>query len=274
MNTDILTIDLTKVQFEKIRKMLYNLCGINLTKGKEQLVKARLSKRLRAMQLINFDQYFEYLEKDRSGQELTCMIDALATNKTDFFRENKHFEFLRRNILPVISNKPMRFWSAGCSSGEEPYTLSLVLREEIPNIDQRDVRILATDISTKTLKIAQKAIYSHEVLEDVPGQLISKYFTCVQRESPRLYRVNDNIRSLVSFARLNLMETWPMKGPFDVIFCRNVMIYFDTVTREKLIQRFRKLLGPGGFLFVGHSESLAALSHDLKYVQPAVYLKQ
>lgn len=268
-----ISTELTDAQFDAIRTMLYRLCGIHLSSGKEQLVKSRLMKRLRTLGLYNFREYLSHLENDASGGELIYMIDALATNKTDFFREMQHFEYLRRHILPEMRGDSMRFWSAGCSSGEEPFSLAIVLREEITDIDRKDIRILATDISTKMLKIAAEAVYSREVLDDVPKTILNKCFAVVPGSSPLLYRVNDAVRYLVRFARLNLMDSWPMHGPFDMIFCRNVMIYFDDETRRMLIHRFYNVLRPGGYLFVGHSESLAALTHEFHYVQPAIYRK-
>jgi chemotaxis protein methyltransferase CheR len=255
--------------------MIYQLCGIRLETGRENLVKSRLLKRLRALDLRNFDEYLAHIRTDVSGSELVTMIDSLSTNKTSFFREVQHFEFLRRQILPELcrTRDPIRIWSAGCSSGEEPYSLAITLAESIPDIRHRDVRILATDISTKILAEAREAVYTQEVVLDVPAMLLSKYFTCVQTAPPRLYRVNDQLKAIVRLARLNLMETWPMAGPFDVILCRNVMIYFDRPTREALVRRFWDLLPAGGYLLVGHSESLNGLTTEFRYIQPAVYGK-
>jgi len=267
--------ELSGAQFTRISELLHRLCGIDLQAGKEGLVKARLLKRLRALRLNDFDQYIHYIEQDKSGGELITMIDALSTNKTSFFREEQHFEFLRREILPALckGSGPIRIWSAGCSSGEEPYSLAIILAESIPNIRHRDVRILATDISTKILAEAREAVYTQDVVRDVPPMLLQRYFTCVQTAPPRLYRVNDQLRAIVRLARLNLMEPWPMAGPFDVIFCRNVMIYFDRPTRETLVRRFWNLLPAKGYLCVGHSETLTGLATEFRYVQPAVYGK-
>lgn len=270
-----MSLDLTNKQFEKISEIVYKLCGINLHLGKEVLVKARLAKRLRWLGLNSFEGYMDYLEHDESGQELAIMIDSLTTNKTSFFRESQHFDYLRRHILPELKSRgnKIRIWSAGCSSGEEPYTLAIVIRETFPDIAKMDVRILATDISTKVLGTAKEAVYGQDVLRDVPPELVGKYFTCTRTKSPRTYKVNNDVKSMIRLAKLNLMEPWPMKGPFDAIFCRNVMIYFDKPTQQELVRRYFELLEPGGHLFVGHSESLTASSHQFKYVQPAVYIK-
>ena len=175
--------------------------------------------------------------------------------------------------LPNVGANSETQRSAGCSSGEEPYSIALLLREEIPDIDRWDVRILATDISSKILAIAREAVYAEQTVEDIPPQLLRKYFTCIQTPGARAYRVNENVRAMVRLGHLNLMEPWPMKGPFDVISCRNVMIYFDKATQQDLVQRFWKLLRPEGYLFIGHSESLTGSSHEFHYVQPAIYLK-
>jgi chemotaxis protein methyltransferase CheR len=236
------------------------------------LVRARLLKRLRILSIESFQGYLDYVESDKTGEEVVALIDALTTNKTDFFREPLHFDFLRDRVLPEIaeSDRSFRIWSAGCSSGEEPYTMAMLLRESIPNIDRRDVKILATDISTRVLKIAREGIYTADKLQGLPEDIIRKGFSTVPGAETKTYRVKEEMRRLVTFARLNLMERWPMKGPFDVIFCRNVMIYFDKTVQSELVQRYSQMLRPGGYLFVGHSESLS-WSRDVKYVQPAVY---
>jgi chemotaxis protein methyltransferase CheR len=275
VETGAMSLTMTERQFEQISQRLYGLCGINLHMGKEELVKARLAKRLRVLGLRGFDDYMQYLDDDASGSELTVMIDSLTTNKTSFFRESQHFEFLKRNVFPELrsSGGKIRFWSAGCSSGEEPLTLAMLMREELGETDLRDVRILATDISTNVLRKVKEAVYDEDTLADVPAPLVRKYFTLVSGQSQRQYQANNCIRQMVHPARLNLMGPWPMKGPFDVIFCRNVMIYFDKPTQQRLVRRFWELLKPGGYLFVGHSESLTATTHDFRYVEPAVYAK-
>lgn len=275
MNVDQLSYELSPAQFEKISQMVHRLCGICLPPGKEELVKTRLTKRLRALGLGGFTEYLEYVEGDASRQELATMIDLLTTNKTSFFREPQHFDFLCQHVLPDLqtASRPIRLWSAGCSSGEEPYSLAMLLHEHLPDIERRDVRILATDISARMLTKAREAIYEEEAVSEVSPSLLRKYFVCVRTQPTRAYQVSDKVRALVRFARLNLMDAWPMRGPFDAIFCRNVMIYFDNPTRQRLVQRYYELLRMGGYLFIGHSESLTALSHNFRYVQPAVYRK-
>jgi chemotaxis protein methyltransferase CheR len=271
----LLTCDLQPEQFTKISQLIYRLCGITIRPGKEGLVKARLIKRLMRLGLGSFADYLTYVEGDTSGRELVTMIDVLTTNKTSFFREPQHFTYLRQHIVPQLcqDRHPIRFWSAGCSSGEEPYSLAMVLCEALPETDRRDLRILATDVSTSILAIARQAVYTQETLSNIPAQLLHKYFTLMRREPTPAYQVNATIRGMVQLARLNLMHQWPMRGPFDAIFCRNVMIYFDKPTQERLVQRFWTLLRPGGHLFIGHAESLSAAAQNLRYVQPATYMR-
>ncbi len=262
--------------FHQISQIVYKYSGIRLAHGKEELVRSRLIKRLRALELAGFDSYLQFIKEDRTTHELHTMIDALTTNKTSFFRENQHFEYMRTRIIPELRarNSKARIWSAGCSSGEEPYTIAMILHEEWPQISQMDVRILATDISTRILTKARSAEYEKEYLKDIPPDYLSKYFTLLRITPARTYGIQDKIKKMIHFAQLNLMDTWPMKGPFDIIFCRNVMIYFDSATQGRLVSRFHDLLVPGGHLLVGHSESLVANSCGLKYVQPATYMKE
>jgi chemotaxis protein methyltransferase CheR len=264
--------ELNEKQFRKISDLVYRHCGINLKDGKEALVKARLMKRFRAIGMDSVEAYIELIESKAGDHELDHMIDAMTTNKTSFFREIEHFKFLREMVLPQFKGRRMRFWSAACSSGEEPYSLAMLLREQLSDIDRRDVLILATDISRRMLDKGSKALYSEATLKELPLSYLKKYFVR-SRNDVCAYQVSDAVRSMVRLARLNLMDAWPMKGPFHVIFCRNVMIYFDRATQQQLINRFWDLLEPGGYLFVGHSEGLSAITHRFKYVRPATYRK-
>jgi chemotaxis protein methyltransferase CheR len=264
--------ELTEPEFRAVAALLHDVAGIHLPAGKEGLVRARLAPRLRARELPSVAAYLECVARDRD--ELTRMIDVLTTNKTSFFREAEHFALLERSVLPALARRggPVRIWSAGCSSGEEPFTVAMVCRETLPTPACSATRILATDISTRVLARARDASYSPDMVADVPPALVGRHFVAERSDDGgRQYRVVDATRALVTFARLNLMADWPMRGPFDAIFCRNVMIYFDRSTQQRLIQRFASFLAPGGYLFVGHSESLTALDHELRYVQPAVY---
>ncbi len=275
----LLSMELSKSQFNEISDMIKSICGIDLHEGKEELVKARLIKLIRKLRLGSFEEYLNYARKDPSGTAVTGMLDAISTNQTSFFREKDHFEYLAKTVLPhavapEVGKKPrLRIWSAGCSSGEEPYSIAITMHQSIPNLISCDAQILATDISTRILARAKKGVYKAKCLETVPPQLRYKYFNYTGLRDKRLYHVNDALRNLVHFARLNLMDSWPMRGPFDVIFCRNVMIYFDKPTQGWLVGRFRDLLGADGTLFLGHSESLTGICHQFKYVQPTVYKK-
>lgn len=268
----MLSAELNEEQFHKISELVYRHCGINLKNGKESLIKARLLKRFRAIGMDSVDSYLKMIDSKAGEKELEKMIDVMTTNKTSFFREIEHFRFLEEAVLPRLNDNRVRFWSAACSSGEEPYTLAMVLRENFAHINRKDVLILATDISKRMLEKGQKALYPEETVKDIPALYLQKYFV-KQQDKPGAYLVSENVRSLVRMACLNLMDPWPMKGPFNVIFCRNVMIYFDRATQQRLINRFWELLEPGGYLFVGHSEGLSGISHKFKYVRPATYRK-
>lgn len=265
--------ELSRTQFETIRRLIREICGISIQPGKATLVRGRLSKRLRALGLASFEAYLDLIRRD-SG-ELSEMVNALTTNKTGFFREPEHFDYLRQTVLPAMLEHrgPIRIWSAGCSSGEEPYTIAMVLRDAMTDADWARVRILGTDISTRVLAAAREGVYTKEAAGAVPPLLAQRYFSRVRQDAGMAFRVKDELRSVVRLARLNLKDPWPMQGPFDLIVCRNVMIYFDRQTQQHLVERFWDLLRPGGHLFVGHSESLTALDHSFRYVRPAVYVK-
>ncbi len=257
-----------------VSDMVYRECGITLKAGKEALVRARLTKRLRALKIHSFSEYIKYLENsDNKRDELSLMVDVMTTNKTSFFREIAHFDFLVKTVLPKLTDRRLRFWSAACSSGEEPFSLAMYLLERMPGVEFRDVKILATDISPSILEKARKATYEEGVLMDLPPNFLRKFFAKVGDSHPRIYQVRDDVRKMVRIARLNLLHPWPMKGPFHIIFCRNVMIYFDRRTQETLVNRFWDILNPGGYLFVGHSEGMSGVKHKFRYVQPATYMK-
>jgi chemotaxis protein methyltransferase CheR len=266
---------LSPAQFDRVRQLLYRVSRIDLQPGKERLVEGRLNSHLRRLGLPDFDAYLHHVENDRSGAEVAMMVDSLTTNKTHFFREEAHFDYLRQQVLPETrpQGRPLRFWCAGCSTGEEPFSLAILLRQEFPEIDRLDVRILATDISDRVLETARQATYPLDRLQEVPPTLLRRYFAPLRNSPGELHQLSEQITGLVCFARLNLMGAWPMKGPFDVIFCRNVMIYFDVPTRQELVRRFYSLLRPGGHLFIGHSESINGYPHQFRYVQPATYQK-
>jgi chemotaxis protein methyltransferase CheR len=272
-SVNLMLSDLSEKEFRHISQIVYGICGINLKDGKEALVRARLMKRLRALQMESFREYVKFINTDEGREEVGLLIDVMTTNKTGFFREADHFTYLRDKILPEMDTLKMRFWTAACSSGEEPFSLSMLLHENIANIQLKDILILATDISMSMLERARSAVYGEDKIQDLPPAFLKKYFVQVRGERPRTYRVADKVKANVRLAWLNLMDPWPMKGPLNVIFCRNVMIYFDRSTQQELITRFWDLLEPGGYLFVGHSEGLSAIKHRFHYVKPAIYRK-
>ncbi len=273
------SLELTDREFEKISRLVYDQCGIHLTDGKRELVKARLGKRIRNGPFHSFQDYYQYVLKDDSGQELIQLLDSITTNFTFFFREQKHFDFLQTEILPELmrrepSNKRrLRFWSAACSTGEEPYSIAMSLLEIIDRPSLWDLLILATDLSTKVLKLAESGIYPKERIQSVPPLLIKKYFLRGEGRWKDYVKMKEEVRKLVQFKRLNLMEPFDHREPFDCIFCRNVMIYFDKKAQQTLVHRLYECLRKGGFLLIGHSESLTGIEHPFQYVRPAVYRK-
>jgi chemotaxis protein methyltransferase CheR len=270
---DLASQTLTAADLRRVIGIIGPITGMVLNEGKEDLIKGRLLKRLRLLSLPSFKAYLDFVEGEAGGAELRAMVDVLTTHKTSFFREYEHFEFMEKGLLPRWRGKSLRIWSAACSSGEEPYSIAMHLKELWPDAQSGDWRILATDIAERTLKAAEAGTYSSEALAGLKAGQIAEHFTCLERGRVREYKVKPHLREKVGFARLNLMDPWPMQGPFDLIFCRNVMIYFSKETQERLVNRFHGLLRPGGFLFVGHSESLSAMDHPYRYVRPAVYQK-
>ena len=262
------TPELSAASFATIRELIRSLAGIAMTQEKEELVKSRLASRLRELKISAYEEYLERVKTDRV--ELSNMVDVLTTNKTSFFREQQHFDYLVEQVFPSwrSERRPRRIWSAGCSSGEEPYTLSMLLQAHLP---QHDVRILATDLSLRVLTRAKAAEYAASVVEDIPAELRAKYLRRVPGKDAPSFEVVPEVTGRVSFARLNLMGNWPMKGPFDLILCRNVMIYFNDETRTTLACRFAELLSPRGVLMIGHAESLASLAQPLRLIEPAIY---
>lgn len=261
--------------FKRISEMVYSLCRINLHDGKKALVQARLNKRLRQLGIDTYPEYLELVQSDDTKRELTYMIDTLTTNLTFFFRESDHFDYLRDEVLKKIDpgkDKKLRIWSAGCSSGEEAYTLAMVAREALPDLDRMDALILGTDISTRVLAVAREGSYPEVRFRDTPAPLRNKYFE-KDPARPGFCRAKSELARLIRFRKLNLMEPWPMKQPFDVIFCRNVMIYFDKQTQHELVQRYFDALRPGGVFMVGHSESLTGIQHRFRYARPTIYIK-
>ncbi len=273
-------LELSDADFKKISTLIYELCGINLQDGKKELVRARLGKRIREGDFQSFKDYFQYLLQEDSGQELIHLLDSISTNFTSFFRENQHFDYLKNEFLPEImerkknQGRKLFFWSAGCSSGEEVYSIAITVLETLGLLSTWDLKVHGTDISTKVLKTAQTGVYSREMVQSLPPAMIKRYFLRGDNRWNGFVRVKDEVKQYVSFRRLNFIEPFLFQEPFDCIFCRNVMIYFDKKTQASLIHRFYDCLDKKGVLLIGHSESLSGIQHPFRYVRPAIYTKE
>jgi chemotaxis protein methyltransferase CheR len=275
----MMTDELKDSDFEKISKLVYEQCGINLHEGKKELVKARLGKRLREGNYKSFRDYCQYVTTAEGKDELIEMIDSISTNLTSFFREESHFTRLRVIVSSIMEKSGPRgfipkfnVWSAGCSTGEEPYTIAITIKETT-GMRPIDARIFATDISTKVLRVAEAAIYPAERVKKISASVLGKYFQIGTGRSEGYYRAKRDIKDMITFQRFNLMEKFPSESNFDVIFCRNVMIYFDKNTQTHLVNKYYGSLKKDGYFFVGHSESLTGLKHSFKYIEPSVYQK-
>lgn len=272
--------EIAETEYEFIRRIVYDHSRINLGSDKKTLVTSRLAKRLRSLQLRDFDEYCRLLKSPGGTQELSNLVDVISTNHTNFFREGKHFEFLQQVVLPqwiprlAQAGEPFRVWSAASSSGEEPYTIAIVLADYFRQQANLAWGIDASDISTRILAKAREAIYAAERLAEVQPEWQRRYFQKGINDWAGYYRVKEELRQRVRFHHLNLLQpSYPFTAKFQVIFCRNVMIYFDRATQETLVNKLTEQLVPGGYLMVGHSESLSNIQHSLRPVQPAVYLK-
>lgn len=266
--------------FSRLSSFIYEHCGIKMPPAKKTMLEARLQKRLRALSFNSFSDYCEYLfSSEGLRNELIMMVDLVTTNKTDFFREPDHFVYLVNSVLPewmakTGGRRPFNVWSAGCSTGEEPYTLSMVLTEASASMDGFSYQIMATDISTRVLEKARKAVYDEDRIDPIPMLLRRKYLLRSKDRSNPLVRIVPELRSKVRFSRLNFMDgDFGFREQLDVIFCRNVIIYFDRKTQETLLNKFYGHLRPGGWIFMGHSETLNGLDVPLVQVHPTVYRK-
>ncbi len=278
MNEDL--IKLSDTEFSFLTKLLYDRFGIHLSDQKRILVAGRLTKRVKQLGFASFSPYIEYLMADSSGAELSELINRITTNHSFFFREREHFDFLVKTVLPGLDKKiraanryPLRIWSAGCATGEEVYSLAMLLREHYGSaLDGLDYGLLATDISLQALKEAEGGEYGEGKLRELPANYRMNYF---KKNGPDSFAISDQIRKMVLFKRLNLMsDTFPLKGQFDAVFCRNVMIYFDQESRNKVVNTLYNYVKPGGYFFIGHSESLKRETCPFDYVKPAVYKKR
>ncbi|MGE0078079.1 MAG: protein-glutamate O-methyltransferase CheR [Bacteroidales bacterium] len=277
--SDYYRIQLSDEEFKKLSSFIYKESGIRLPPVKKVMLQCRLQKRLRDLNLHTFKEYCDYLfGKDGVDTEIIHMLDVVSTNKTDFFREPTHFDFLTEQILPeyyqLSKGKQFKVWSAGCSSGEEPYTLSIVLSEFAEKNVGFDFSIWATDISTRILQTAVNAVYKEERVEIVPLSLKKKYMLKSKDRANATVKMAANIRNKVRFGRLNFMdEYYSVSETFDVIFCRNVLIYFDRETQEQVINKLCSKLKIGGYLILGHSESILNMKLPLRQIKPTIYAR-
>lgn len=262
-------------EFQCIQKLVGEYAGIVITDAKRDMVYSRLVKRLRTLQIPSFRAYCDFLHSNYD-EELGHFVNALTTNLTAFFRENHHFEFLKNKVLRELVDKKqrerrIRIWSAGCSTGEEPYSLAIAAREVIPDRDGWDVKILATDLDSNVVETARRGVYSEDRIRDVAQQRLERWFFRGAGANAGLVRVKPELQQLISFRQLNLLSGWPFRGPFDAVFCRNVVIYFDKDTQRRLFDRYADILEPDGYLFIGHSESLFKVSERFELLGNTIY---
>lgn len=261
---------MTDDEFDYFRKIVYNETGIKLSDHKRALLESRVIRRLRNLHIEDYQQYKKYLNAHYDS-ELTEFINAVTTNKTEFFREKQHFSFMLNHALSLWANEDqIRIWSAGCSTGEEPYSIAITVSEFFGSKVSERVRILATDIDTQVLNKGLRGIYPADSVGIIASNIRNKYFS----QTPEGYQVLDSIRSMIAFRRLNLMDPYPMKKKFKIIFCRNVVIYFDKDTQRELFRRIYDCLDDDGFLFIGHSENLSGVNADFKNLGQTIYAKQ
>lgn len=268
---------LTPALFNRIAVMAKARWGLSMNQSKMQLVTSRLQSHMRSSSFADVESYINHIEQTSDEKDLLEFFDILSTNVTSFFRDKSHFDYLERELLTglargtiTLPGKKLRLWSAGCSTGCEPYTMAMVVHPHLKSMAGWDVQILATDLSNYAVDEARAGRYDRETIKSLPPSLLEEHF---EQDGDR-WATRQHLRDIIKVAQLNLMDQWSMKGPFDVIFCRNVMIYFDAPTREKLIRRFLGLLRPGGIFAVGSAETLTGLSLPVKAVLPSLYIKE
>ncbi len=266
--------ELTDSEFNRLRELVHEHTGIALSDSKRELVYGRLVRRLRKLGLATFADYCKLVERGHP-EELQELANAITTNLTSFFRENHHFEQLANEVLPQLERKRfatrrLRLWSAGCSTGEEPYSLAMILREALAHLRNWDVKLLATDIDSNVLATADAGVYRADRFQGVPAERVKRWFAPAAGQ-PGHFAASAELKTLITFKQLNLLDPWPMKGPFDIIFCRNVVIYFNKTTQRELFDRMAELQEPGALLFIGHSENLYNVTHRYKLISRTIY---
>jgi chemotaxis protein methyltransferase CheR len=263
-------------EFNLIKDIVHKESGIRLTELKKSLVQSRLMKRLRELQLRNYHDYCRFLTNNYDN-EIINLINCITTNKTDFFRESKHFDFMKGVVLPEFEHsgrKRLRIWSAGCSTGAEPYSIAMTVLDYYMRKSMPDIKILATDIDTQVLMKGEEGVYGVSEIAGVDVDVLKRYFMRGSGAHNGSFKIKDFVKKIVYFGRLNLLEdTYPMKGRFNIIFCRNVIIYFDAESRERLFEKFHTHLHDDGYLILGHSETLAGLTNRFRFIGNTVYRK-
>lgn len=267
--------DFTDNDFAQVKTLVYGFAGIDLNDSKRNLVYNRLAKRIRFLEMNSFSEYLKFV-KAQGEAEFVHLINAITTNLTFFFRENHHFEYLANTIIPSLleknrASKKIRIWSAGCSTGEEPYSIAVVLKETVPS--DWDARVLATDLDTNVVQTAQDGVYKIDRLKGVSESRVKRWFMKGSGNREGFVKVKSDLQQIIDFGQINLMNEWPIKETIDVIFCRNVVIYFDKTTQAKLFDRYANLLTDNGHLLVGHSESLYKVSDRFKLLGQTIYQK-
>lgn len=270
---------LTEKEFRRFSTLIEGVCGIKMPDVKKHMLESRLRKRLRILDMRSFRDYYEFLTSPEGRQtEMVPMIDAVTTNKTDFFREPAHFDYLTKKVLPellpTMTSNRVKLWSAGCSSGEEPYTLAMILSEYVRLREHFNFSILATDICTSVLEAAHRGVYEEEKIDPIPLEMRKRYLLRSKDRNRKIVRIAPELRSLIAFRRLNFLDSnYGIQDRMQIIFCRNVLIYFDRPTQEKVINNFCRHLQPGGHLFLGHSETINGLDVPLVQVNSTIYRK-
>lgn len=274
---EIKKFTLTEEEFNKLRRLVFDAAGISLSDAKRELVISRFSRRLRALNLSTFGEYYNFVISPDGQSEMQNFVNSITTNKTDFFREPHHFDFLRDQFVPEclrLGRREVRVWSAGCSTGEEPYTAAMVLHHYLTEPHGIRVKVLATDIDTSVLDSARTGIYDERQIKPIPDEMLRRYFLRGKDDSAGLYKAKDILKEVVTFRQLNFIaENYPVSAIFDVIFCRNVIIYFNNDTKRRVLNRLSSYLTRGGYFIIGHSETLFDMVDGLTYLKNTIYRK-
>jgi len=269
-------------EFILYRKLIYSKAGIWLSPTKKAFLEARLSRRVRELGMDSFQAYYQYVTQNPDGSELEQLLDRVSTNETHFFREPRQFEFLEQQIFPDwkaqgdsgLRPRRIRVWSAGCSTGEEPYSLAMILLDHFPRGSGWEIEIIATDLSSRVLKSAQKAVWSIVKAKEIPQSYLKRFMLKGTGSQQAYMKAGTEIQAIIRFQQLNLNDDhYAVPEPFDLIFCRNVLIYFDAASRARVVYRLVNCLAPGGFLLVGHAESLNGVSDRIRHVRPTIYVQ-